>query len=199
MPTFNFSPNELRIMVNFFMAASAQSQPYIREQMEPLTEQERTLARALFTSQAAPCLKCHITDDNNVKGKSAPNFTIAAQRLKPGWVFRWLLDPAQISPGTAMPSGLFKHEADHDRWVFAGPTPDAFKNYPDDHARLLVRYMFQFTPEEQHRLGGGGGGGSSGASSGQKSARKTVDSPTKVARRRQPGNARSPGALRAAR
>jgi hypothetical protein len=59
--------------------------------MEPLTEQERTLARALFTSQGAPCLKCHITDDNNVKGKTAPNFTIASQRLKPGWVFRWLL------------------------------------------------------------------------------------------------------------
>jgi cytochrome c2 len=205
MPTFNFSPNELRILVNFFMAASAQSQPYIREQMEPLTEQERTLARALFTSQGAPCLKCHITDDNNVKGKSAPNFTIASQRLKPGWVFRWLLDPAQISPGTAMPSGLFKHEADHDRWVFAGPTPDAFKNYPDDHARLLVRYMFQFTPEEQRRLGSGGGGGggagSSGPPAGQKSARKSGNSPAQVAGKRQtkPGTARSPGAFRAAR
>jgi cytochrome c2 len=154
MPTFNFSPNELRLLVNFFMAASAQSQPYIAEKLDPLTEQERTMARALFTSQAAPCLKCHITDNNNVKDKNAPNFLIAAERLKPGWTFRWLLDPAQISPGTAMPSGLFRREGD--RWVFSGPTPDSFKTYTKDHADLLVRYMFQFTPEEQRRLGGGG-------------------------------------------
>ena len=111
---------------------------------------ERGMARALFTSQAAPCLKCHITDNNNPKGKTAPNFLIAAERLKPAWVFRWLLDPAKISPGTAMPSGLFRYESDH--WVFAGPTPDSFKGYPKDHAELLVRYMFSFTPEELGRL-----------------------------------------------
>ena len=167
MPTFNFSPNELRILVNFFMAASAQSQPYIREGLEPLSEQERTLARALFTSQAAPCLKCHITDDNNVKGKSAPNFLTASERLKPGWVFRWMLDPQQISPGTAMPSGLFKRDDGHERWVFAGPTPPSFEGYPRDHAQLLVRYMLQLTPDEQRRLGvGGGSGGGNGGGNG---------------------------------
>ncbi len=45
-----------------------------------------------------------------------------------------------------MPSGLFMK--DGDRWVFAGPTPASFNGYPKDHADLLVRYMFQFTPEE---------------------------------------------------
>ncbi len=155
MPTFNFSPNELRILVNFFMAASAQAQPYIAEKLEPLSETERSMARALFTSQAAPCLKCHITDNNNVKGKTAPNFLIAAERLKPAWTLRWLLDPQQISPGTAMPSGLFRREGE--RWVFSGPTPESFKTYERDHAQLLTRYMFQFTPEEQRRLGASGG------------------------------------------
>ena len=58
--------------------------------------------------------------------------------------------PQAISPGTAMPSGLFRHEGDH--WVFAGPTPDVFKGYTGDHVQLLVRYMFQFTPEELHQL-----------------------------------------------
>jgi mono/diheme cytochrome c family protein len=157
MPTFNLSPNELRILVNFFMAASAQMQPYVAERLDPLTEAEREMARALFTSQAAPCLKCHITDNDNVKGKSAPNFLIAAERLKPAWTLRWMLDPALISPGTAMPSGLFLR--DHDRWVFSGPVPDSFKTYTRDHAELLVRYMFQFTPEEQRRLGVSGGSG----------------------------------------
>ena len=57
-----------------------------------------------------------------------------------------------ISPGTAMPSGLFKPVADH--YVFAGPTPDIFKGYDGDYPELLVRYMFEITPEEQQRLMG---------------------------------------------
>ena len=150
MPTFNFSPNELQTLVRFFMAVSSQQDPYIPEQLDPLTEQEKTLARALFTSEGAPCLKCHITDNNNIAGKSAPNFLLASERLKPKWTYRWLLDPQQISPGTSMPSGLFRKEGD--RMVFNGPTPEAFNNYHRDHAELLVRYMFLLTPDEQRRL-----------------------------------------------
>lgn len=151
MPTFNFSPNELRLLVNFFMAVSSQQEPYIREILDPLSEQERSLARALFTSEGAPCLKCHITGDpNHDKTASAPNFLLASERLKPKWTYRWLLDPQQISPGTAMPSGLFRKEGD--RMVFNGPTPEAFNAYHRDHAELLVRYMFLLTPDEQRRL-----------------------------------------------
>src|SRR5206468_6724722 len=81
----------------------------------------------------------------------APNFLLAGQRLKPDWTFRWLLDPAQISPGTAMPTGLFKKEGD--RWVVNLPNPPTdVANYHSDHARLLVRYMFLITPDEQRRL-----------------------------------------------
>jgi mono/diheme cytochrome c family protein len=151
MPTFSFSPNELRILVRFFMAVSAQQEPYIKEDLEPLSEQERTLARQLFTSQGAPCLKCHITGEaEHDKTALAPNFLLAGERLKPGWTFRWLLDPQQISPGTAMPSELFRKEGD--RWVFNGPTPESFNAYHRDHADLLVRYMFLMTAEEQRRL-----------------------------------------------
>jgi hypothetical protein len=45
------------------------------------------------------------------------------------------------------------------RWVFAGPTPASFNGYPKDHADLLVRYMFQFTPEELGRLRAGAAAG----------------------------------------
>ena len=61
-----------------------------------------------------------------------------------------MLDPALMSPGTAMPSGLFRMENGH--YVFTGPTPASFNGYQKDHADLLVRYMFQFTPEEMARL-----------------------------------------------
>jgi hypothetical protein len=151
MPTFNFSPNELQTLVRFFMALSGQQEPYIKEQLEPLTEQEKLVARQMFTS-GTPCLKCHITGDPTHDAKAiAPNFVLAGERLKPDWTFRWLLDPAQISPGTAMPSGLFRKEGE--RWVINLPNPpDSANHYPRDHAQLLVRYMLQMTPEEQRQL-----------------------------------------------
>ena len=151
MPTFNFSPNELQVLVRFFMAMSGQQDPYIKEPMQPLTAQEKLVAREMFTS-GTPCLKCHITGDPARDAKAiAPNFLLASERLKPDWTFRWLLDPAQISPGTAMPTGLFRKEGD--RWVvnLANP-PTSAANYHDDHARLLVRYMFQMSPDEQRQL-----------------------------------------------
>jgi hypothetical protein len=151
MPTFNFSPNELQVLVRFFMAVSGQQDPYIKEPLQPLTEQEKVVAREMFTS-GTPCLKCHITGEPSHDAKAiAPNFLLASERLKPDWTFRWLLDPSQISPGTAMPTGLFRKEGD--RWVvnLANP-PESANNYHDDHARLLVRYMFLMNADEQRRL-----------------------------------------------
>ena len=151
MPTFNFSPNELQTLVRFFMAMSGQQEPYIKEPMAPLTDEERLVARQMFTS-GTPCLKCHITGDPARDARAiAPNFLLAGERLKPDWTFRWLLDPAQISPGTAMPTGLFRK--DGERWVINLPNPPASANdYHQDHAKLLVRYMFLMTPDEQARL-----------------------------------------------
>jgi Cytochrome c len=158
MPTFFFSPDEIQKLVRFFEALSAQAEPYIPDKLEPLSDQERTMARQLFTSEGAPCLKCHATGDpKHDAHATAPNFLLAKERLKPGWARRWMLDPAMMSPGTAMPSGLFRQ--DGNRMVFAGPTPASFNGYKKDHAELLVRYMFQFTPEELTRLRASAGAG----------------------------------------
>lgn len=153
MPTFSFSDGEIRKIVRFFEALAAQAQPYIPTKLEPLTERERDMARGLFTSTAAPCLKCHATGDPaHDRNATAPNFLLAKERLKPGWTARWMVDPAMMAPGTSMPSGLFRREGG--RWVFSGPVPSTFAGYDKDHAELLVRYMFQFTADEQRRLVG---------------------------------------------
>jgi cytochrome c2 len=164
MPTFFLSDDEIRTLVSFFQAMSSQPQPYIPQKIEPITTAEKEMARDLFTSTAAPCLKCHATGDpGHDKSAIAPNFLFAKERLQPGWTERWITNPALIAPGTAMPSGLFKR--DGDRWVFSGPLPSSFKGYAGDHANLLVRYMFELTPEEQRALMGRtpSGGGSGGA------------------------------------
>ena len=151
MPTFSFSPNEIGILVRFFGALAGQPSPHLPQPLKPLSDRERQLARALFSSEGAPCLKCHLVGDpGRDRFATAPNFLVAKERLKPAWTARWLLDPQAISPGTAMPSGLFR--ADAGRSVFAGPTPEIFKGYTGDHVDLLVRYMFQLTPDEQSQL-----------------------------------------------
>jgi mono/diheme cytochrome c family protein len=150
MPTFYFSQEELRKLIKFFGGLSRQPEPYLKQPMEPLSEPEKVMARQLFNSTAAPCLKCHATGDaKHDQSANAPNFLFAKERLKPGWTERWLVNPQIIAPGTAMPSGLFRK--DGNRWVFAGPVPDSFKSYEKDHAQLLARYILQLTPEEQAR------------------------------------------------
>ena len=155
MPTFYLSERQVGKIMRFFMARSHLPFPYVPEELEPLTNAERTAGRQLFTSRAAPCLKCHATGNPaRDQNATAPNFLLAADRLKVDWTYRWMLEPATIAPGTAMPSELFRNEGG--RWIFNGPLPPAVESYDGDHARLLVRYMFQFTPAELRRLGSAG-------------------------------------------
>ena len=160
MPTFSFSENELGNLVRFFQALSRQPFPYIPEEVPVLTAKETEMARSLFSSTAAPCLKCHATGDPaHDRTATAPNFLQAKGRLKADWMERWIIDPQAISPGTSMPSGLFKRENNH--WVFSGPTPPSFQGYDKDQTRLLVDYILQLTPEEQRRVGAAMGHASS--------------------------------------
>jgi cytochrome c551/c552 len=172
MPTFSFSENELGKLVRFFQALARQPFPYIPEEVPVLTTKETEMARSLFSSTAAPCLKCHATGDPaHDRFATAPNFLQARGRLKPDWMERWIIDPQAISPGTSMPSGLFKRESGH--WVFSGPTPSSFQGYDKDQTKLLVDYILQLTPEEQRRVGAAMGRSSAtsgGSSSGAKSS-----------------------------
>ena len=153
MPTFSLSDDEISKLILFFEASSAQPEQFIQTRLDPLSGAERDMARSLFTSPAAPCLKCHMTgNEAHDKNSSAPNFLLAHERLRPEWTVRWITDPAKIIPGTAMPSGLFRREGDH--WVFNGPEPPALQHYTGDQADMLVRYLFELTPQEQGALAG---------------------------------------------
>jgi cytochrome c551/c552 len=174
MPTFSFSENELGKLVRFFQALSRQPFPYIPEEVPVLTTKETEMARSLFSSTAAPCLKCHATGDPaHDRFATAPNFLQARGRLKPDWVERWLIDPQAISPGTSMPSGLFKRENEH--WVFSGPTPASFQGYDKDQTKLLVDYILQLTPEEQRRVGAAMGRSSAATGSSPPAAKSAGD------------------------
>ena len=109
------------------------------------------MARALFSSRESVCLKCHVVGDpRHDRTATSPDLLLVADRLKPEWTARWMVEPQELSPGTAMPAKLFRR-ADG-RWVFAGRAPAALQGYAKDHAQLFVRYMFQLTADEQRRL-----------------------------------------------
>ena len=151
MPNFHLTEEQIGNLVLFFQAMTHQNQPYIPQELKPLTPAETSTARALFTSTSAPCLKCHATGDPaHDKSATAPNFLVAKERLRPDWTQRWITNPQLVLPGTSMPAGLFSR--DKDRWVFSGPLSTSLQGYHGDHADLLVRYMFQMTPEEQRTL-----------------------------------------------
>ena len=153
MPSFHLSDGEVQKLVRFFNALAKQPLPYMPRDVEPLSSREMRLARELFSHPAAPCLRCHATGDPvGDRTATAPNFLLVRGRLKPDWTERWIVHPEIIRPGTAMPSGLFRRAGE--RWVFALAQLDSFRDYPKDHADLVVRYMFQFTSEEQRRLKG---------------------------------------------
>jgi mono/diheme cytochrome c family protein len=151
MPNFHLTDDQIRKLVLFFQAMVHEGQPYVPQELKPLTPEEKLTARELFTSASAPCLKCHATGDPaHDKIATAPNFLLSKDRLRPDWTQRWITNPQLILPGTSMPAGLFSR--DKDRWVFSGPLPASSQAYHGDHADLLVRYMFQITPEEQKSL-----------------------------------------------
>ena len=152
MPSFNLSDGEIQKLVRFFSALSGEDLPFSAPRLDPLSSRELTMARDLFTHQAAPCMQCHATGNITTdRDSTAPNFLFVPERLKSDWTRRWIVHPEIIRPGTAMPSGLFRQEGG--RWVFALADVPSLRNYPGDHAELLVRYMFQYTAQEQRRLG----------------------------------------------
>jgi cytochrome c551/c552 len=153
MPTFDLSDREIQQLVRFFGAFSKQPLPYIAPVLEPLSSRELAMARELFTHTAAPCLRCHAIGDPVADADAnAPNFLLVPERLKSDWTQRWIVHPEIIRPGTNMPSELFRQEGN--RWVFGMADVPSLRGYNEDHSELMVRYMFQYTAQEQRRLTG---------------------------------------------
>ena len=110
------------------------------------------MARSLFSSTAAPCLKCHATGDpQHDKIATAPNFLLAKERLKPDWAERWITRSAGDQPRHVHAFGTVQ-AGEQTTGSSAGPTPPSFQGYEKDHSKLLVDYIFQLTPEEQRRV-----------------------------------------------
>ncbi len=103
MPTFPFTGEQLNRVVHGFAAVDAVPFPFEEPQIEPLKGSDARDAAEVFTG--LDCLACHPAKGSPAKpGKPglAPDFSLAARRLRYDWIVEWLHDPKNLQPGTRM-------------------------------------------------------------------------------------------------
>jgi hypothetical protein len=118
--------------------------------MQPLTAQEKVgRAADVYVGNAVFEVSHHGRSDARCESDCA-KLPAGGERLKPDWTFRWLLDPAQISPGTAMPSGLFRKEGD--RWVLTCRIRRRARTTITRSRAVAGSLHVLMTPDEQRQL-----------------------------------------------
>ncbi len=70
----------------------------------PFSEQAIEDGRTLAGDQGLRCITCHEIGVNAAQGVSTINLSSSYDRLRPGWVARYLRDPQSLREGTRMPS-----------------------------------------------------------------------------------------------
>ncbi len=112
MPTFDFTEEELNTLTHYFASLDLVPYPF-----EPRAKIEPQMVRAgadLFDKW--DCVACHVVAGqlpNQPPTNMAPDLAKAHERLRPGWIRRWLQNPARIQPGTRMPQNFPENAAEN--------------------------------------------------------------------------------------
>lgn len=149
MPTFNFQPDEVTSIVRYFAMVDNEEYPYgfFKETYEGyIGKKEKEdpgylkKARNLFESKNVNCASCHVRGDVTPVGGGpsdwAPDLSRASDRLKPGWIARWLQNPQLIQPGTKMP-----------RFFRKGAFQDIFPGTPEEQIESIKDLLMNFPPD----------------------------------------------------
>jgi len=146
MPRFNMSPQEARVLANYFAAVDGAQFPY--EDQGPkdvdyleqksadltaaglLTDEQSYMNESWHLLNGPLCVKCHSVGGRRFKASDpakdiqGPNLVDVQNRLRPDWVKLWLYKPAWVTPYTSMPVNYGKN---------ATQFPNKFKGDPDAH------------------------------------------------------------------
>jgi mono/diheme cytochrome c family protein len=107
MPTFNFSDEEARTIVDYFTAVAKLEVPYFHVDRAKIPPEHLAAAKQLVSPDYFACFSCHQQGDQTPEGPPegwAPDLAMAKRRLNPEWIVRWIHDPQKLMPGTKMPS-----------------------------------------------------------------------------------------------
>ncbi|MDH5761795.1 MAG: c-type cytochrome [Nitrospinota bacterium] len=152
MPTFSFTDKEVRDMTAYFEAMSPSEIKY--ETGVHVKKSKASIQEGVKIANYMDCGKCH---DEGAKGI---DFSVAAQRLKEGWIPKWLKDTRGMIPWTLMPNHWNKVDDKYtvptkfsELRTFEGGNTDSHIKHISD---LILSYNTAEDIDFEASLGGGG-------------------------------------------
>jgi mono/diheme cytochrome c family protein len=137
MPTFGLTPEETTQAIRYFAALDQTEVPFVHIARTMLRPDYVHAGELLASKDYLSCFSCHVHGSQNPEGTPdswAPNLALAAHRLYPDWIIKWLQDPQKLMPGTKMPTFYA------DPNVTDGP-PDILDGNDDEQIRALRDYV----------------------------------------------------------
>lgn len=108
MPNLSISDGEVEALLDFFETVFVDDSISADNDLN-LSPEARERGRGLFFEKYG-CQSCHIVSGKG--GYVGPPLDRSGERLQPGWVYNWLLDPQKYKPDTIEPrSGMSRAEA----------------------------------------------------------------------------------------
>jgi mono/diheme cytochrome c family protein len=107
MPTFGLTPQETTQVIQYFAALDQHEVPFVHIERAMLRPNYVQAGEQLASKDYLSCFSCHVHGTTNPEGSPdswAPNLAMAATRLYPDWIVKWLHDPQKLMPGTRMPT-----------------------------------------------------------------------------------------------
>ena len=99
-----FGPTNVDPLVGLFEAVDLKPDPLPVADFKEPEYRVKAAGRHLVGGQALSCIKCHDFGPHPSTGIRAINLTSMTQRLRPGWFYRYVLDPQTYRRGTRMPA-----------------------------------------------------------------------------------------------
>ncbi|MFN8542638.1 MAG: c-type cytochrome [Candidatus Binatia bacterium] len=107
MPTFGLDDVTTHGIVSYFGALDKVTVPFVHIDRAEFRADSVEAGKLLATKDYFACFSCHQRGAEKPEGPPegwAPDLGMAAARLGPQWIVKWLRDPQKVMPGTKMPS-----------------------------------------------------------------------------------------------
>jgi len=150
MPTFHLTDQEASQLVSHFAAKDKRTFPFETFDRRPPAGGDLKAAMTMFSPDYFDCWNCHQQGARKPQGPPegwAPDLTLAARRLNPDWISRWIQDPQKLMPGTKMPT--FYDPADPK----GSAPPDVLGGEPDLQIEALTQYVFTLGQKRAAAMG----------------------------------------------
>ena len=176
MPRFNMSPVEATALVDYFAARDNVDYPYAYNQerdeellaareIRYMARLEDPAARAGEANEGVRlhdamqivispdfCVKCHIVGDFEPQGADrgkAPDLARVFERLRPGYIRRWIAKPNGVLPYTSMPENIPYKPEDLD--FQGGVTQQLYHGTSVEQVDALVDLLMNYDKYSQRR------------------------------------------------